>query len=82
MPPPGGLSAKIGNRYEGRIAIGRILQLLDEQHDSVKVCFEKPGMTISTGGCRDKTVLAPIRMSSGSSRWTTSGRSGRWSPAV
>jgi hypothetical protein len=43
MPPPGGLADKIGNRYEGRIAVWRILQLLDEQHDSVQVRFEKPG---------------------------------------
>ena len=43
MPPPGGLSDKIGNRYEGRIALWRLLQLIDEQHDSVRVRFEKPG---------------------------------------
>jgi hypothetical protein len=43
MPPPGGLADKIGNRYEGRIAVWRILQLLDEQHDSVRARFEKPG---------------------------------------
>ena len=43
MPPPGGLSDKIGNRYERRIALWRLLQLIDEQHDSVRVRFEKPG---------------------------------------
>ena len=43
MPPEGGLADKVGNRYEGRIAILRILQLLDEQHKSVLVRFEKPG---------------------------------------
>jgi hypothetical protein len=43
MPPSGGLADKIGNRYEGRIAIWRILQLLDEQHDSARVRFEQPG---------------------------------------
>ena len=43
MPPRGGLADKIGNRYEGRIAVWRILQLLDEQHDSVRVRFEQPG---------------------------------------
>jgi hypothetical protein len=43
MPPRGGLADKIGNRYEGRIAVRRILQLLDEQHDSVRVRFEQPG---------------------------------------
>jgi hypothetical protein len=43
MPPRGGLADKIGNRYEGRIAIWRILQLLDEQHDSERVRFEEPG---------------------------------------
>src|SRR6266851_937303 len=43
MPAKGGLSDKIGNRYEGRIAIWRLLQLLDEQHDSVKARFEEPG---------------------------------------
>lgn len=43
MPPPGGLSDKIGNRYEGRLAVWRLLQLLDEQHPSVRVRFEKPG---------------------------------------
>ena len=43
MPPPGGLADKIGNRYEGRIGIWRILLLLDEQHDSVRARFEKPG---------------------------------------
>jgi hypothetical protein len=43
MPPRGGLADKIGNRYEGRIAIWRILQLLDEQHDSARVRFEQPG---------------------------------------
>jgi len=43
MPPRGGLADKIGNRYEGRIAVWRILQLLDEQHDSVRVRFEHPG---------------------------------------
>jgi hypothetical protein len=43
MPPSGGLADKIGNRFEGRIAIWRILQLLDEQHDSVRVRFEQPG---------------------------------------
>ena len=43
MPPPGALADKIGNRYEGRIAVWRILQLLDEQHDSVRARFEKPG---------------------------------------
>jgi hypothetical protein len=37
MPPSGGLADKIGNRYEGRIAVWRILLLLDEQHDSVRV---------------------------------------------
>ena len=43
MPAKGGLSDKIGNRYEGRIAVWRLLQLLDEQHDSVLVRFEQPG---------------------------------------
>jgi hypothetical protein len=43
MPPQGGLADKIGNRYEGRIAVWRILQLLDERHDSVRVRFEHPG---------------------------------------
>jgi hypothetical protein len=43
MPPSGGLADKIGNRYEGRIAVWRVLQLLDEQHDSVRVRFEEPG---------------------------------------
>ena len=43
MPPRGGLADKIGNRYEGRIAVWRLLQLLDEQHDSVRVRFEQPG---------------------------------------
>ena len=43
MPPPGGLPDKIGNRYEGRIAIGRLLQLLDDQHDSVLFRLEQPG---------------------------------------
>lgn len=43
MPPTGGLSDKIGNRYEGRIAVWRLLQLLDEQHDSVRLRFEQPG---------------------------------------
>lgn len=43
MPPPGGLADKIGNRYEGRIASWRILQLLDERHDSVRIRFEQPG---------------------------------------
>jgi hypothetical protein len=43
MPPRGGLADKIGNRYEGRIAVRRILQLLDEQHDSVRIRFEQPG---------------------------------------
>ncbi|HET6187417.1 MAG TPA: hypothetical protein VFE59_10490 [Trebonia sp.] len=43
MPPPGGLADKIGNRYEGRIAIGRLLQLLDDQHDSVLFRLEQPG---------------------------------------
>jgi hypothetical protein len=42
MPPSGGLADKIGNRYEGRIAVWRVLQLLDEQHDSVRVRFEEP----------------------------------------
>src|ERR1700743_2448172 len=43
MPPSGGLADKIGNIYEGRIAVWRILQLLDEQHDSLRVRFEQPG---------------------------------------
>ncbi len=43
MPPKGGLAAKVGDRYEGRIAVWRLLQLLDEEHDSVKVRFEEPG---------------------------------------
>lgn len=43
MPPRGGLADKIGNRYEGRIAIGRLLQLLDDQHDSVLFRLEQPG---------------------------------------
>ncbi len=43
MPTKGGLSDKIGNRYEGRIAVWRLLQLLDEQHDSVLARFEHPG---------------------------------------
>jgi hypothetical protein len=43
MPSRGGLSDKIGNRYEGRIAVWRLLQLLDEQHDSVLARFEHPG---------------------------------------
>lgn len=43
MPPRGGLADKIGNRYEGRIAVWRILQLLDEQHDSVRFRLEEPG---------------------------------------
>lgn len=43
MPSKGGLSDKIGNRYEGRIAVWRLLQLLDEQHDSVLARFEQPG---------------------------------------
>jgi hypothetical protein len=43
MPSRGGLSDKIGNRYEGRIAVWRLLQLLDEQHDSVRARFEQPG---------------------------------------
>jgi hypothetical protein len=43
MPSKGGLSDKIGNRYEGRIAVWRLLQLLDEQHDSALARFEQPG---------------------------------------
>ena len=42
MPPRGGLADKIDNRYEGRIAVRRIL-LLDEQHNSVRGCFAQPG---------------------------------------
>jgi hypothetical protein len=34
--PYGGLADKIDNSYEGRIAVWRILQLLDERHDSVR----------------------------------------------
>lgn len=43
MPPPGGPADKIGNRYEGRIAVWRLLQLIDERHDSVRIRFERPG---------------------------------------
>ena len=43
MPPPGGLADKIGNRFEGRVAIGRLLQLIDDQHDSVLFRLEQPG---------------------------------------
>ncbi|WP_042401356.1 NACHT domain-containing protein [Streptacidiphilus carbonis] len=43
MPPKGGLPDKIGNRYEGRLAVLRLLELLDEEHDSVRMRFEHPG---------------------------------------
>jgi hypothetical protein len=43
MPRPGGIADTIGNRYEARIAIWRILQVLNEHHESARVRFEKPG---------------------------------------
>lgn len=43
MPPPGGLTDKIGNRYEGRVAVWRVLRLIDDLHDSVRFRLETPG---------------------------------------
>ncbi|MFB7122984.1 NACHT domain-containing protein [Kitasatospora sp. NPDC056273] len=43
MPPKGGLADKIGNRYERRLALLRLLELLDEAHDSVRFRLEQPG---------------------------------------
>lgn len=42
--PHGGAAAKLGDRYEGRIAIWRLLELIDDTHDSVKIRFEQPGL--------------------------------------
>ena len=42
--PHGGTAAKLGDRYEGRIAIWRLLQLIDDTHDSVKFRIEQPGL--------------------------------------
>ena len=55
MPPRGGLADKIGNRYEGRIAVRRILQLLDEQHDSVR---EAVTANLRSRGITDYPVTA------------------------
>jgi hypothetical protein len=43
MPPRGGIADKVGNRYEGRIALWRIGPRLHEPHDSVRARFEEPG---------------------------------------
>ena len=81
MPPRGGLADKIGNRYEGRIAVRRILQLLDEQHDSVRVRFEEPGDHSFKWWVQWGIYLASVRRSSDSIRWMRSGPSERWPPA-
>ncbi len=74
MPARGGLSDKIGNRYEGRIAVWRLLQLLDEQHDSVLARFEQPGddhfewWVQRADGCRTYTQVK--RQQAPDKEWT------------
>jgi hypothetical protein len=82
MPSKGGLSDKIGNHYEGRIAVWRLPQLLDEEHDSVLTRFEQPDDDHLSGGSSAPTALAHTRRSSASRLPTRSGRSARWSRGV
>ncbi|MFD0274637.1 NACHT domain-containing protein [Kitasatospora sp. NPDC127111] len=76
MPPRGGLADKIGNRYEGRLAVLRLLQLLDEKHDSVRMRFEQPGedsfewWVESEDGTRTFTQVK--RQLAGDEQWTVS----------
>lgn len=44
MPAGGGINAKLGDFYENRLAVWRLLELLDDSHDSVRIRFEEPGM--------------------------------------
>ena len=74
MPPREGLADKIDNRYEGRIAVRRIL-LLDEQYDSARARFEQSGDDSFGWWVQRGTDLASIRRSSGSNRWMMSGPS-------
>ncbi|GAA1992844.1 hypothetical protein [Kitasatospora viridis] len=75
MPPSGGLADKIGNRYEGRHAVLRLLQLMDEEHDSVRVRLEQPGedsfewWVEHRNGSRTYTQVK--RQLAGDEQWTT-----------
>jgi hypothetical protein len=43
MATGGGINAKISAHYADRIAVRRLLDLLDAQHDTERVRFEQPG---------------------------------------
>ena len=44
MPPKGGLSDKLGNIYEAKIAVVRVFDLIDDLQDAVRMRVEEPGL--------------------------------------
>ena len=44
MPPRGGLSDKLGNLYEAKIALVRAFDLIDDLRDAVRMRVEEPGV--------------------------------------
>src|SRR5258708_32729297 len=44
MPPKGGLSEKVGNIYEAKIAVVRAFDLIDDLCDTVRIRIEEPGL--------------------------------------
>ena len=74
MPPPGGLADKIGNRYEGRIAVGGSCSFSMSSMTRSGFRFERPGDDRFEWWVQRGTDRALIRRSSGSSRvdeeWT------------
>src|SRR5258708_22856927 len=44
MPPKGGLSEKVGNIYEAKIAVVRAFDLIDDLCDTVRIGIEEPGL--------------------------------------
>ena len=57
MPLPGGAAEKFGNRYEGRWTVARLLDVMDEKADSIRL--EPPGPEEQGFGCS-----TPLRLGS------------------
>lgn len=73
MPLPGGPTDKFGNRYEGRRAVNCMVDVMDEQADSIRL--EPPGVEgegvefwIQRGDVREYHQVK--RQHSASGRWT------------
>jgi hypothetical protein len=73
MPLPGGDADKIGNRYEGRWTIACMIEVMDEEADSIRL--EPPGFEgegtefwLSKGGRREYHQVK--RQNSALGHWT------------